>query len=241
VTVDADGTIWAGGEAGQFYRVDPASGSFLEAASSGGFLLGVTADGGRYVYGCDIKLRGLVRLTVETGSVETVITSVEGRALVNPNYAAFDRAGRLYVTDSGHWLQNDGFLFVMEPDGTVRVLDERPCHFPNGLALDDEQGELYIAESTLPGVTKLVLADSGLETVAETDRSISVATAPTLSCVCRPRASPRAGPRCCSPTRTGPPSPRRPTWRLEAPTSAPCTSPRWAAGTSAWSSWTCQD
>jgi gluconolactonase len=166
VAVDADGAVWAGGEGGQFYRIDQAAGTFRQIGSSGGFLLGVTPGGGRYVYGCDVKQRALVRLTVATGAVEPVLTEVEGRPLVNPNYAVFDRAGRLYVSDSGHWLQDDGFLLLVEPDGAARVLDDRPCHFPNGLALDDERGELYIAESTLPGVTKLRLADSALETVA---------------------------------------------------------------------------
>jgi gluconolactonase len=47
------------------------------------------------------------------------------------------------------------------------MVDERAHHFPNGLALDDERGELYIAESTLPGITKLRLADGRFETVAQ--------------------------------------------------------------------------
>lgn len=167
VTVDADGKVWAGGELGQFYRIDPNSGAFHEVGSSGGFLLGVTCDGGRYVYGCDIKERAIMQLVAESGEVDMLTKSVEGRSLVNPNYAVFDRAGRMYVSDSGHWQKDDGFIFVIETNGSTRIFDERPCRFPNGLALDDELGELYIAESTFPGITKIGLADGSFETVAE--------------------------------------------------------------------------
>jgi gluconolactonase len=167
VNIDADGTLWAGGEAGQIYRVDPATRTFQEVGSTDGFLLGVTADGGRHVYACDIKRQAVMRLVIETGVVETVATHVEGCQLVNPNYAVFDQTGRLYVTESGHWLENDGFIFSIEPDGTTRIVDERPRNFPNGLALDDERSELYIIESTLPGITKLKLGSGEFETVVE--------------------------------------------------------------------------
>ena len=167
VAVDADGTIWAGGEAGQMYRIEAPSGAVHEVGTTGGFLLGVTPDGGRYLYVCDIKQQALLRLVIETGAIETVVTNVAGRPLTNPNFAVFDREGRLYVTDSGHFHADDGFIFAVEPDGTTRIVDERARHFPNGLALDVERGDLYIAESTLPGVTRLSLESGGYETVAE--------------------------------------------------------------------------
>jgi len=167
VTVDHDFTVWAGGEAGQVYRIDPMGGEARAVGSTGGFLLGVTADGGHHVYVCDIKHRAVLRMNVDTGSVETICTEVEGRRLVNPNFGVFDPAGRLYVTDSGHWQLNDGFLFAIEPDGTARVVNDRPRRFPNGLCLDYEEDTLYIAESTLPGITRLHLRDGRLETVVD--------------------------------------------------------------------------
>ena len=37
-----------------------------------------------------------------------------------------------------------------------------PCHFPNGLALSPDGAWLYVAESTLPGVTRLRTTGRGL-------------------------------------------------------------------------------
>lgn len=167
VNVDADGTVWAGGEAGQLYRLDVENGTFEEICSTGGFLLGVTPDGGRSVYVCDIKRLALLRVHVDSGTVETVVEAIDGRRLMNPNYAVFDRDGRLYVSDSGHWRQDDGYIFCVEPDGSARVIDEQASRFPNGLALDPDNGDLYIAESTLPGVTRLNLRTGSYETVVE--------------------------------------------------------------------------
>lgn len=167
VAVAPDCTVWAGGEAGQVYRIDPDAGTAEVVGSTGGFLLGITHDGGRHVYLSDIKQRAVLRMNVDDGRIDTVCAEVEGRPLVNPNHAVFDYDGRLYVTDSGHWHADDGFLFAVDPDGTAHIIDERPCHFPNGVCLDFERGDLYISESTLPGVTKLRLRDHTFETVAE--------------------------------------------------------------------------
>ena len=51
VTAGPDGILYAGGEAGQIYRID--DGAATEIASTGGFLYGVTLDGAGDVYGCD--------------------------------------------------------------------------------------------------------------------------------------------------------------------------------------------
>src|ERR671912_207625 len=58
-----------------------------------------------------------------------------GTALRTPNYPVFDAAGRLYVSDSGAWGQDDGLLFRVDPGGETQVVATVPCHFPNGLAL----------------------------------------------------------------------------------------------------------
>ena len=167
LTVDVDGTMWAGGESGQIYRIDTQAGTFEQVASTGGFLLGVTADGGRHVYVCDIKRCAVLRLVIATGAVEVVVEDVAGRRLVNPNYAVFESRGNLYVTDSGHWNGDDGYIFVLRPDGSTEIVDEQARHFPNGLAWDEERGELYVAESTTPGVVRLRLSDGHLDKVAD--------------------------------------------------------------------------
>jgi gluconolactonase len=172
LTVDADGTMWAGGESGQIYRIDIAGGRFEQVASTGGFLLGVTADGGRYVYVCDIKRCAVLRLVIASGAVEVVVEDVAGRRLINPNYAVFDARGNLYVTDSGHWNGDDGYIFVIRPDGSTEILDEQARHFPNGLAWDEERGELYVVESTTAAVVRLRLSDGRLDRVVDLPRTV---------------------------------------------------------------------
>lgn len=44
VATGPDGMIYAGGEAGQVYRIDPDSGQVDEVANTGGFVLGLCHD-----------------------------------------------------------------------------------------------------------------------------------------------------------------------------------------------------
>src|SRR6476661_4589288 len=39
--------------------------------------------------------------------------------LRNPNFSVFDREGNLYFSDSGAWRKEDGFLFVLRPNGKI--------------------------------------------------------------------------------------------------------------------------
>ena len=165
VTIDAEGVLWAGGEAGQIYRIDASSGTFDVVGSTDGFVLGITPDGAGGMIICDTKRREVLCMDVRSGAVDVMASEVEGRELINPNYAVFHPDGRLYVTDSGHWRAHDGFLFCIEPDGSACIVEDRCHRFPNGLALDYEADEIYIAESTLPGITKLSLRNGNLETV----------------------------------------------------------------------------
>jgi hypothetical protein len=105
-TVGPDGTVYAGGEAGQIYRIAP-DGTPEAYADTGGFLYGVTVDGGGNVYGCDMGRGEIVRVD-PTGAVTTYSRGTEEHPLRVPNFAAFDDAGVLYVTESGDWGADDG-------------------------------------------------------------------------------------------------------------------------------------
>ena len=100
---DRDGHVWAGGEAGQVYRID-ASGAVKTVTTLGGFIAGIAfspLDHSLYV--CNAKL-GLVRVDAD-GRHALFATEAEGHKIVCPNYPVFDRRGRLYVSDSGKWKQ----------------------------------------------------------------------------------------------------------------------------------------
>ena len=149
VTLGPDGRVYAGGEAGQVYRVS-GSGEVSQVGSTGGFLLGLCLDRAGAVYCCD-TVHGAVMRMAPDGQVRRY----SDLPMVNPNYPVFDRAGNLYVSDSGKWEADDGRLLVVRPGGGTEVLDTAATAFPNGLALSAGEDWLYVALSTSPSVVRL--------------------------------------------------------------------------------------
>ncbi|WP_332643542.1 SMP-30/gluconolactonase/LRE family protein [Aeromicrobium sp.] len=153
---DPNGFLFAGGEAGQIYRVDirgkrPES---QEIANTGGFALGIALDDLRRVYVCDMGLRKVVRVDPSSGAIEHYADGDDDEPMMAPNHLVFDRTGRLYVSDSGEWGAENGKIWVVESDRTCRVVDRESSRFPNGLAIDPDGEFLYVVESTLPGVVR---------------------------------------------------------------------------------------
>lgn len=148
VTLGPDGLLYAGGEAGQIYRIDPGSGEASEITCIGGFFLGITLDADGRIYCCDIKRRAVVRFDPHTNKMEEWFRGTHQRQLVNPNMVVFDAVGHAYVTDSGHWLKNDGCIFNIAPGEPARVWTVTSHNFPNGACLDVDGRALLVAEST---------------------------------------------------------------------------------------------
>jgi gluconolactonase len=155
-----DGEVYAGGEAGQLYRVDVTAGTAVELASTGGFLLGIVLDGTGRAYGCDIARQEVVRIDVESGAVESYSRGTSDAPTALPNGLAFAANGTLYFSDSGEWQENNGRIYAVSPAGETRMWSTAATAFPNGLALDPDGRWLYVVESALPGVSRIeVLAD----------------------------------------------------------------------------------
>src|SRR4051795_6175025 len=83
-----DGTVYAGGEAGQIYRIAP-DGAPEQYADTGGFLYGVTVEGSGNVYVCDMGRGEIVRVDL-TGTVITYSRGTDDLPLRVPNFSAFD-------------------------------------------------------------------------------------------------------------------------------------------------------
>ena len=62
ITRGPDGMIYAGGEAGQVYRVT-LDGKHEQVGTTDGFALGLCLDAARNVYVCDIKHNAVMRVT----------------------------------------------------------------------------------------------------------------------------------------------------------------------------------
>ena len=174
VAAGPDGTIYAGGEAGQIYRVD-SGGAFEQIASVDGFALGLAVDGDHNIYVCENTSHTVKRVAPD-GSVSVYSSGAADRKFVTPNYPAFDAAGNLYVTDSGSWNGNDGCVFVVRPGGSTECFTDKVTAFPNGLALGPDGSWLYVVVSTLPGVVRIAIEPDGsagdIETVVELARNV---------------------------------------------------------------------
>ena len=163
--VGPDGTVYAGGEAGQIYRIG-SDGTPEAYADTGGFLYGVTVDGGGNVYGCDMGRAEVVRVD-PAGTVTTYSRGTQERPLRVPNFSAFDEVGNLYVTDSGEWGADDGFLFRVAPGGETTMWSDAVTAFPNGCCLTAAGDALLVVESHTRRVVRVPIMDDGSAGVPE--------------------------------------------------------------------------
>jgi gluconolactonase len=174
VAAGPDGEIYAGGEAGQIYRVQ-LDGSYEQVGSTGGFTLGLCLDADSNVYSCDSGHHAVMR-TTPSGEVTTYSTGTADRRIITPNYPVFDADGNLYVSDSGTAKHDTGGLFRIRPGGETELITKTPWRFPNGLALHPDGTHLYVVLSELPGVVRVALkADGSIgerETVVELPHNV---------------------------------------------------------------------
>jgi gluconolactonase len=149
------GCLYAGGEDGQIYRVEPAGGATTIVARAPGQVLGVTVDGAGRVLACAAHDGSLCVWDPAAGdaAARPVLRAVEGEPLVMPNFCAFGPDGTLYLSDSGRWGHDDGRLVALAPDGTARVLSRDVNHFTNGLAVSPDGRRLFCVESFDPVLT----------------------------------------------------------------------------------------
>lgn len=167
VATGPDGLLYAGGEAGQVYRIDPKTESVEQIADTGGFVLGLALDAAGNIYACDSGRGEVVRIDSATGNVESYCSSAGGRALTTPNWPAFAPDGSLVVSDSGteDLAVRDGRLLrVPRGGGDAEVFDLPPLHFPNGLAVD-AHGAVHVLESFSPRL--VTIRDTVVTVVAE--------------------------------------------------------------------------
>lgn len=160
VAVHPDGSVWAGGEAGQVYRISPDGKRMKEVANTGGFVLGLafTPDG-RHLAICDLKNACVFRMDVRTKRLTRFFKPRTPIAI--PNHLAYDRRGRLYVSDSGAFRKVVGKLFRFGPDGKGDVWHPGPFSFANGVALAPDQGAVFLVCSWLPGVERIDIRSDG--------------------------------------------------------------------------------
>ena len=171
-----DGGVYAGGEAGQVYRIDIDRAEFTEFANTGGFVLGMALDSAGNIYACDLVNACVQKITPE-GDVSVYSTGPSSEPMVVPNYPAFDSQGNLYVCDSGGWKEDSGKIYKVAPGGDAVVWERSLKTFPNGLCIGPNGDSLYVAMSlNPPRIARVEILPDGsagnVETVVELPRTV---------------------------------------------------------------------
>lgn len=165
VAFDRDGNLWAGGEAGQVYRVSRV-GEVEGVASLGGFTAGLAFAPDGELYVCNPSI-GIVRVDRHWDQSdggypqhETFASPAGDHRLLSPNYILFDRGGTAYFTDSGKWKQRNGYIVRWKP-GTSGAVVAGPFGYANGLALSADARTLFMVESDTALVFRFDITPDG--------------------------------------------------------------------------------
>jgi sugar lactone lactonase YvrE len=157
VVVAPDGHVYTGTEDGSVFRMSPDGNRIDRVAHTGGRPLGLElfADGDLLV--CDAR-RGLLVVHLADGSIETLLTHVEGVPMRFCNNAAIAGDGTIWFSDSStrygleQWKDDfvqdtrTGRLLRRDPDGTVTVVLDGLA-FANGVALSSDESFVAVAET----------------------------------------------------------------------------------------------
>ena len=156
--------LWAGGEAGQVYRVELDGSVSVVTVIDGGALLGLALDANGTLYICDPGNHQVWAMDTH------FMVEAFGDTIDYPNYPAFAPDGRLFVSDSVDFAEATGGIVVIDVDGTTTRVPTRPLAFANGIAIDDTT--LWVIESAAPAVSAIALASGDLERVIEMERCV---------------------------------------------------------------------
>jgi gluconolactonase len=157
VAFDRPGNLWAGGEAGQIYRID-STGRVEQVATLGSFCAGLAFSPSDELFACQ-PAAGIVRVAAD-GRHELFASHAGSHRIVCSNFGVFDDAGNYYVTDSGQWMKQNGFLLRFTPDGQGEII-AGPFGYANGLALSADQRTLFMVESDKDLVHRFALRPDG--------------------------------------------------------------------------------
>jgi gluconolactonase len=163
IAFDQAGDLWAGGESGQIYRIPPDGKAHL-ITTMGGFCAGLAFSPANELFVCNSSL-GIVRVK-SSGEFSVFANKVGEHKLVCPNYGLFDSKGNYYVSDSGQWKKNNGFLIRYTPEGHGQIIGG-PFGYANGLALSADEKYLFMVESNTDSVFRFRIQANGTVAPAE--------------------------------------------------------------------------
>ena len=162
VAIHPDGSVWAGGEAGQIYRISPDGQRIEEVTNTGGFVLGIAfSPKAEWLAICDLKQKCVWKYELLTGTLTRFFDGVEGFRFMTPNYPVFDSEENLYISDSGSFRQVNGRIFKFNKERHGSIWNPGPFSFSNGMALSPDGNKLYVVCTWLPGVEEIEVLPDG--------------------------------------------------------------------------------
>jgi sugar lactone lactonase YvrE len=162
IAVHPDGSVWAGGEGGQIYKISADGKSIEEVNNTKGFVLGLAfSPDTAWLAICDNKNKCVWKLDISSNTLAKYATGAAGENFNIPNYPAFTKDGKLFVSDSGGFRQVTGKIFCCDAYGNGHVWHRGPFSFANGLALSANEDYLYVACTWLPGVERIAINADG--------------------------------------------------------------------------------
>jgi gluconolactonase len=161
ISVGPQGEAYTTGTGCQVYRLDLESNTAAQFAETQARCLGqvVDADGNLYA----AHTAGDVLKITSAGEVSVYATAPGGGRFLCTNYPAFDRAGNMYLSDSGDWSDTiNGQLYKIPPGGgESRLWYAEPVDTPNAIALDSDERFLYFVETFGNSISRIAIEDDG--------------------------------------------------------------------------------
>ncbi len=176
IGVGPDGNAYTTGTGCQVYRLDLEENRADEFASTEARCLGTAVDADGNLYAAHTA--GDVLKITPGGEISVYATAPDGNEFLCTNYPAFDRQGRMYLSDSGDWSgELNGHLYRIEPgEGQARLWYPEPVDTPNAIALDAEEEHLYFVETFGSAIARVPIHQDGsagtLERVVHMPRHI---------------------------------------------------------------------
>lgn len=171
VVVARDGTVWMSDQHSACARLLD-DGSLLRVGDAGGAPNGINMDlDGRILIanfgGPETGFGPLQRLDPKSGNVEILCSKINGQRLYGANYPLMDSRGRIWCShstwgpaDAAFAGQDDGLVFRYDPNGGVTVVAEG-IKFANGIALDFDERNLFVCQTTGCDVLRYPVAVDG--------------------------------------------------------------------------------
>lgn len=161
IGIGPDGEPYTTGTGCQVYRIDLASNTAQQFATTKARCLGSVVDSNGHLYVAHTA--GNV-LKITPGGHMSVYATGPGRSnFLCTNYPTFDRHGNMYLSDSGDWSRTiNGHIYKIPPGGgEAELWFPEAVDTPNAIALDEAEQYLYFVETFGCAIARIAIKPDG--------------------------------------------------------------------------------